>query len=112
MSDPVTRVPDIDVQAIRRRWSTYHDRSADDYTDAGCRVLAEHAFRDVPALLAENDRLRSALRSVEATVCRCDWDDQGNPDPPDPRCEMHGTVALLPENEHKRVPDTAPGGDR
>lgn len=33
-------------------------RSADDYTDAGCRVLAEHAFRDIAALLAEHPEPR------------------------------------------------------
>jgi len=45
-----------DREAIARRWSTDggmgNPRSADDYTDSGCRLLAEHAFRDVAALLA------------------------------------------------------------
>lgn len=44
-----------DLAAIHRRWSTYggmgNPRGAEDYTDAGCRVLAEHAFRDVNDLL-------------------------------------------------------------
>jgi hypothetical protein len=37
--------------AIARRWQTTHDRGAHDYTDAGCRILAEHAFRDIAFLL-------------------------------------------------------------
>lgn len=48
--------PNLD--SIRARWDTSHDRGADDYTDEGCRVLAEAAFRDVPALLAEIERLQ------------------------------------------------------
>lgn len=47
-----------DLGAIRARWDTSHDRDARDYTDEGCRVLAEAAFRDVPALLAEIERLQ------------------------------------------------------
>ena len=38
-------------EEIERRWSTHHDRGAHDYTDAGCRVLAEAAFKDVRILL-------------------------------------------------------------
>lgn len=34
-----------------RIWRTDYDRGAHDYTDAGCRILAEHAFRDIPRLL-------------------------------------------------------------
>lgn len=49
-----------DVSAIQRRWSTEYDRQASDYTDAGCRVLAEHAFADVAVLLAQVQRLTEA----------------------------------------------------
>ena len=50
------------AKAIRARWDTSHDRTADDYTDEGCRVLARAAFRDVPVLLAEVERLRDGIR--------------------------------------------------
>lgn len=46
-----------ELDAIRRRWRTDYDRSADDYTDAGCRVLAKHAFRDIADLLAYIEEL-------------------------------------------------------
>ncbi|WKW86326.1 hypothetical protein SEA_BUDSKI_47 [Gordonia phage Budski] len=46
----------IDLDVIERRWSTDggmgNPRGAEDYTDAGCRIFAEHGFRDVPALIA------------------------------------------------------------
>lgn len=63
--------PDIasgqpDLHAIRERWDTSHDRSADDYTDEGCRVLAEAAFRDVPILLDEVERLRTRVRALHS----------------------------------------------
>src|SRR3954447_13773513 len=48
-----------DFAAISRRWYMGYDRGAHDYTDAGCRVLAEHGFRDVHSLLAECERLRA-----------------------------------------------------
>lgn len=51
-------------EAIERRWSTHHDRGAYDYTDGGCRILAEHAFRDVAALLAALEAAHDALRGV------------------------------------------------
>lgn len=51
-----------DLTEVRRRWSTLPGGGADAYTDAGCRVLAEHAFRDVPELLAEVDRLRGVCQ--------------------------------------------------
>lgn len=49
------------LEAIALRWSTIHDRGAHDYTDAGCRVLAEHAFRDVASLLTEVEQLRQII---------------------------------------------------
>lgn len=56
---------ELDLAPIRRRWSRYggmgNDRSADDYTDKGCRRLAESAFHDAPLLVAEVERLRSQL---------------------------------------------------
>lgn len=54
----------LDVDAIRARWDNSHDRGAHDYTDEGCRVLAEAAFRDVPALLAEMDWLHDGIRAA------------------------------------------------
>jgi hypothetical protein len=48
-----TAFDEVSVADINRRWHTFHDRGAHDYTDEGCRVLAEHAFRDIPVLLAE-----------------------------------------------------------
>jgi hypothetical protein len=68
-----------DLDAIRRRWSTYggmgNPRSADDSTDTGCRVLAEHAFRDVNELLpiiagleAQRDHCIERLNAVHALV--------------------------------------------
>jgi hypothetical protein len=56
----------LDLSAINARWDTSHDRDADDYTDEGCRVLARSAFRDVPALLAEVERLRDGIRGLVA----------------------------------------------
>lgn len=68
---------DIDLDAIEARWrSTYggmgSPRVAEDYTDAGCRIFAEHGFRDVPALVSrvreleaerdEDTRVMNALR--------------------------------------------------
>lgn len=53
-----------DVPAIARRWHTYHGRGAHDYTDAGCRILAEHAFRDMPALVARVTDLETRLQRV------------------------------------------------
>ncbi len=58
---------DDTLSAIRRRWSPNggmgNDRRADDYTDPGCRILAEQAFRDVAHLLA-------LLDGCAATVLR------------------------------------------
>ena len=51
---------------IAKRWRTDYDRSAADYTDAGCRVLAEHGFRDVAALLAALTRLQERAEKEEA----------------------------------------------
>ncbi len=54
----IDRVPPVEetLRAVRHRWSTYggmgNAKGADDYTDAGCRLLAEHAFRDVAYLLS------------------------------------------------------------
>ena len=72
----------VDVDAIADRWSTGGGmgtaRSAADYTDAGCRVLAGQAFRDVNGLL---DRLRDVDALLAAVLgqhsdkgtgfCRC-----------------------------------------
>jgi hypothetical protein len=49
------------IEVIERRWSTAHDRGAHDYTDEGCRILAERAFKDVPILLAHIEELREML---------------------------------------------------
>lgn len=76
---------------------------------AELRAIEDGYQRDLEDRDHEIERLRGALRAIEATVCRCDWDDQGNPDPPDPRCEMHGRVALVPENDRKRVPVSESG---
>lgn len=66
---PESRVEEL--EAIYRRWSTDYDRGAHDYTDAGCRVLAEHAFRDIHTLLArcaakEADRIGEIGRTGRA----------------------------------------------
>lgn len=62
-----------DLDVIARRWSTYggmgNDRSAADYSDAGCRILAEHGFRDANALLAalrERDQQITAVLGIAA----------------------------------------------
>ena len=51
-----------ELALIQRRWYTYggmgNPRSEEDYTDAGCRVLARAAFADIELLLAE---LKSAV---------------------------------------------------
>jgi hypothetical protein len=88
----MTTEPTNDLDAIQRRWSTDggmgNDRSADDYTDAGCRVLAEAAFRDVPSLVAElrqaradAERLSDALgvamaekAAIIAEICSTTWE--------------------------------------
>lgn len=70
---------ELDLDAIANRWSTYggmgNPRSADDYTDVGCRIFAEHGFRDVPALVArvreleqKITRVREVLAAEEAAV--------------------------------------------
>ena len=55
-----------DIDSIRRRWSTDggmgNERSADDYTDAGCRILAQQAFRDVNELLAVVAAVQDVVR--------------------------------------------------
>jgi hypothetical protein len=60
-------VTPMELAAIAARWSEYggmgNPHSADDYTDAGCRIFAEHGFRDVPALLA-------VLRERDNTIAR------------------------------------------
>ncbi len=66
-------MPDDTLRAIRRRWFTYggmgNNRSADDHNDAGCRWLAEHAFRDVAYLLALLDGCAAtALREAAAAA--------------------------------------------
>jgi hypothetical protein len=65
MTESLRPVPAFDLSGVKRRWSTYHDRGAHDYNDVGCRVLAEHAFRDVPALLDEIERLKRELREAK-----------------------------------------------
>jgi DNA polymerase III psi subunit len=59
------------IGAIRARWSRNggmgNGRSDEDYTDAGCRILARAAFRDFPLLDAEVRALRAEL-----SACR-DW---------------------------------------
>ena len=71
MSEPL--VSDEQLAEIERRWSPNggmdNPRSADDYTDAGCRMLAEHAFRDVSLLLralrdARAERAREPIRTA------------------------------------------------
>src|SRR3954468_10820122 len=57
-----------DLDAISRRWYMGYDRGAHDYTDAGCRVLAEHGFADVAALLAECSRLREQLDAARQAL--------------------------------------------
>lgn len=52
------------VDAIRVRWSMHYNRGAHDYTDEGCRVLAEHGFRDVNALLAALARERERTTAL------------------------------------------------
>lgn len=64
----MTATPDqgLDLGAIRRRW--IRSATADDYTDAVCRTLTEHAFRDVPALIAEVERLRADNVSMTEVI--------------------------------------------
>ncbi|QYC53713.1 hypothetical protein SEA_LEROY_47 [Gordonia phage Leroy] len=61
-------IPGIDLDAIERRWSTDggmgNPRGAEDYTDAGCRIFAEHGFRDVPALIARIRELEASTRVI------------------------------------------------
>ncbi|QDH92360.1 hypothetical protein SEA_SPOOKY_94 [Gordonia phage Spooky] len=63
---------DIDLDAIEARWSTYggmgSPRGAEDYTDAGCRIFAEHGFRDVPALVS---RVRELEDAIEQAMEEC-----------------------------------------
>ena len=68
---------DDTVKAIERRWSTTHDRGAHDYTDEGCRILAEGAFKDVRILLsalvaaeAERDRLQHFVDCADTPLMR------------------------------------------
>ncbi|WP_065631592.1 hypothetical protein [Gordonia sp. UCD-TK1] len=59
----------LDLDAIANRWSTHggmgNPRSADDYTDAGCRIYAEHGFRDVLTLVARVRELEDAIARVK-----------------------------------------------
>lgn len=54
----------LDLAVIGRLWSRDggmgNERSEEDYSDEGCRVLARHAFRDVNDLLAEVRELRES----------------------------------------------------
>lgn len=54
--------------AIERRWSTNgglgNGRSADDYDDAGCRIIAGHGFRDVDTLLSTVRELQAELKAA------------------------------------------------
>ena len=59
----------FDIDAIKRRWHTDDGRGAHDYADEGCRVLTEHAFRDVAALVSRCAELETANA---ANVARCD----------------------------------------
>ena len=61
MNDADINTQELDV--IRRRWATSYDRGAHDYTDEGCRILAERAFKDVRILFAALDRLVNELSS-------------------------------------------------
>ncbi|OZE04369.1 hypothetical protein CH249_25900 [Rhodococcus sp. 05-2255-3B1] len=58
---------ELDLDTIERRWSadggTGNPRSADDYTEAGCRVFAQYAFAEVPTLVAR-------IRELEAEIVR------------------------------------------
>ncbi|QDK02845.1 hypothetical protein SEA_SQUIDDLY_95 [Gordonia phage Squiddly] len=69
-------MPELDLAAIANRWSTYggmgNPRSADDYTDAGCRIFAEHGFRDVPALVSRVRELEAREKRVREVVDRVD----------------------------------------
>lgn len=66
MSEP------LDLEAIAARWCEYggmgNPRSADDYTDAGCRILAEHGFRDIPALIARVRELEAAIDNIGTVI--------------------------------------------
>jgi hypothetical protein len=61
-----------DRDEIRARWSRDggmgNERSEEDYTDAGCRILARAAFKDVAALLAALEAAEAALARVEAAT--------------------------------------------
>lgn len=61
--------------AIAKRWTSMYDRGAHDYTDAGCRVLAEHGFRDVNDLLDTIDRLEGLLKPLVEREPIADWKD-------------------------------------
>ena len=82
-------MPELDLAAIANRWSTYggmgNPRSADDYTDAGCRIFAEHGFRDVPALVARVRELEQQISDVSQAASvihahRFDADRRDDPD--------------------------------
>lgn len=61
-------MPELDLDAIEARWSTNggmgNPRGAEDYTDAGCRIFAEHGFRDVPELVARVRELEQQVADV------------------------------------------------
>lgn len=95
-----------DLAAIRQRWSTEYDRGAHDYEDAGCRVLAEHAFRDVPLLL---DIAEAAIIQPGEPLGEnvghwwrgtAHWfDPASTPDPTCPLCAALSAVSADPKEE-------------
>ncbi len=56
------------TEAVRARWDTSHDRGAHDYTDEGCRILAEAAFRDIATLLARIEVLEAELKNEQRAL--------------------------------------------
>lgn len=56
------------IAEIAARWSSDYDRGAHDYTDEGCRVLAEAAFGDIAYLLERVRLLEGITERLVAAI--------------------------------------------